>query len=176
MHLTLPQYDLNTYGQGKHKGNTHPTTSNHGFEQGGAPPESTLLAITDQPHVEGALKSPDAKQWIIAMEAELSQIKKLDRWDILEDPGDVNIVPSCWVICLKHNSVGDVASHKAQIVAKGFNSNSALTSLTLFPPLFDHRHSVFSFLELLHKATLLYKLMLRTLILMLGLKTTKSFI
>ena len=57
----LPQYGLNTYGQGKCKGNTHPTTFNHGLEQGGAPPESALLAITDQLCVENALKSPDAE-------------------------------------------------------------------------------------------------------------------
>ena len=60
------------------------------------------------------------------MEAELSQIKKINTWDIVEDPGDVNIVPSCWVLHLKCNLIGNVAPHQAQIVAKGFKQQFSI--------------------------------------------------
>ncbi|KAF8631622.1 hypothetical protein AX17_005074 [Amanita inopinata Kibby_2008] len=67
-----------------------------------------------------ALSGNEAKLWRNAVEAELTQIEKLNTWEIMEALPDANIVSSKYVFRYKHDESGRIIKHKAHLVTRGF--------------------------------------------------------
>jgi hypothetical protein len=67
-----------------------------------------------------AMKSPDADEWVKAMEFELNALQKMQVWDEVQPPAKTNIVGSKWVYRYKYNSSGLIIKRRARLVAQGF--------------------------------------------------------
>ena len=80
---------------------------------------SEIEAIDPQ-SLEEAMRRPDWPKWEIAIQEELSALKKAGTWGIVERPKERNIVKSKWVFRIKKDAAGKVERYKARLVAKGF--------------------------------------------------------
>jgi len=89
-----------------------------------------LSATEDQPIVETAINGPESNDWKSAIEAELTQIKKLGTWEFVEPPNDTNIVPCCWVLRRKRNAKAKSLVIRPGSLPKVFDNNSASITLT----------------------------------------------
>jgi len=79
-----------------------------------------MSAITeDQPHINEAIKGPEANQWKEAIEAELTQIEKLDTWEVVKAPPDANIIDSCFVLHQKRDAQGTPCRQGIQATVRG---------------------------------------------------------
>ena len=152
----LPQFDQASYGHGKHQSAKEATliesmlaVNAESLEPGGAEFElpitgldwfreavlDALSAITeDQPHIDQAIKGPESDQWKEAIESELTQIEKLDTWDVVEAPPDANIIDSRFVLRRKRDAEGNVSRFKARLVAKGFKQRFGVDYTETFAP------------------------------------------
>ena len=117
----LPQPNEATYGRGKHRSgkdaafveNALAVDAEGILEPGGAKVEPSITGsdwfrkavhdamsaiMEDQPHINEAIKGPEANQWKEAIEAELTQIEKLGTWKVVEAPPDANIIDSHFIL------------------------------------------------------------------------------
>ena len=69
---------------------------------------------------EEAVKSPKAKYWKQAMQAEVESLQNNDTWTFVDRPKDKNVLPGKWVYRVKYGPDGQVDKYKARYVAKGF--------------------------------------------------------
>jgi len=95
----------------------------------------TMSAITeDQPHIDEAINRPEAIHWKEAIEAELTQIKKLGTWDIVEAPPDANTIDSQFILHCKRDAQGNISQYNACLVAKGFKQQFGVDYTETFTP------------------------------------------
>ena len=76
--------------------------------------------------------------WFNATEAELTQIEKLNTWDIVDAPKDANVVKSRYVFRYKRDAAGNVIKYKAQLVAKGYTQVYGVDYYETFAPVVKH--------------------------------------
>ena len=76
--------------------------------------------LDDEPEPEEAINGNESDSWKGGMEEELSQIEKLNIWELVQAPPDANIVPSKWMLCCKCNAQGKITCYQARIVTKGY--------------------------------------------------------
>ena len=57
-----------------------------------------------------------------------------DTWDLVPLPEGKNVVGSCWVFKLKHNSDGSVERYKACLVAQGYSQSEGVDYQEVFSP------------------------------------------
>ena len=81
-----------------------------------------------------AIQSKDKDGWKEAMDAEMSQMKRFDTWDIKAKPKDVNAVKSKWVFTKKYDRHGNVKKLKARFVAKGFSQIEGIDFVETYAP------------------------------------------
>ena len=80
-----------------------------------------MAAISDdEPELEEVINGNESDNWKGRMEEELSQIEKLNTWELVQAPPDANIVPSKWMLHHKCNAQGKIACYQARIVTKGY--------------------------------------------------------
>ena len=95
----------------------------------------TMSAITeDQPHINEAIKGPEAIQWKEAIEAQLAQIKKLGIWEVIKAPLDANIIDSQFVLHCKCDTQGNISQYKACLVTKSFKQQFGVNYTETFAP------------------------------------------
>ena len=71
-----------------------------------------MAAISDdEPEPEEAINSNESDNWKGGMEEELSQIEKLNTWELVQAPPDANIIPSKWMLCHKCNAQGKITRY-----------------------------------------------------------------
>ena len=81
----------------------------------------TIAAIMeDQPHTDQVINGLESDHWREAIEAQLTQIKKLGTWEVIEAPPGINIIDSHFVLCWKCNAQGNNSRYKAHLIAKAF--------------------------------------------------------
>ena len=152
----LPQFGQASYGQGKRQSTKEATlvksvlaVDAESLEPGGAEFELPITGLDwfceavldalsaimeDQPHIDQAIKGPELDQWKEAIESKLTQIEKLDTWDVVEAPPDTNIINSCFVLHRKCNTKGNVSRFKACLVTKGFKQRFGVDYTETFAP------------------------------------------
>ena len=88
-------------------------------KQGQTPEQAhlSLLSIIEPKNVEEEKRD---ECWIKAMEEELSQIKKIDSWELVPRPKDKNVIGTKWVFRNKLGENGQVTTNKAILVCKGY--------------------------------------------------------
>ena len=77
-----------------------------------------------------AMKAPDSKKWVKAMEAEIASIVSNKVWELVPRPiGKTNVVGTRWVYNVKHGNL-----YKARFVAKGFTQKWGVDYDETFAP------------------------------------------
>lgn len=94
----------------------------------------TLSAAKDQLIVENVINGTESRDWKRAINKELTQIKKLGTWELVEAPNDANVIPCCWVLRRKCNAQGKISHYKARLVAKGFRQQFGVDYMDTFAP------------------------------------------
>ena len=68
------------------------------------------------------------------MDAEMSQMKRFNTWDIKIKPKDVKAVKSKWVFAKKYDRYRNVKKFKARFVAKGFSQIEGIDFVETYAP------------------------------------------
>ena len=68
-----------------------------------------------------AKRRPDWPLWEKAIEEELATLKAAGTWKLEEPLPGANIIGSKWVFKAKKDAAGNIARHKARLVAQGFS-------------------------------------------------------
>jgi hypothetical protein len=140
----LPQYDENSFGRGKRQciATSRASASaaevvgveeafameeNRVLEPGGVElnigegeMEHAMALSEDEPSLTEALGGNERSAWFDAVDAELSQMEKVNAWIPVTPPRDANIIPSRYVFRRKRNGTGNIVRYKARLVVKGF--------------------------------------------------------
>ena len=156
----LQQFNSNDYGRGKRRRNNATSQQDslilqHGesafvieengcLEPGGVELDevewcrgemsAAIANSEDEPTLKEALGGDERKEWIEAIEAELSQIKKLHTWDLIDAPHGTNVIPCRYVFRRKRDADGNIARYKARLVAKGYKQEFGVDYTETFAP------------------------------------------
>ncbi|KAI7955267.1 hypothetical protein MJO28_005667 [Puccinia striiformis f. sp. tritici] len=77
------------------------------------------IAVPDNIHQ--AFSSPESSEWRKAAELELTQLEKLEVWEVVESRKGIKVIGARWVFALKRDTTGSIVRFKARYVARGFN-------------------------------------------------------
>jgi hypothetical protein len=80
------------------------------------------------------MSRPDAVQWQIACAKELDLFKHIKLYEVVDHPTNHKVIDSKWVFILKRGPDGEIAKHKARIVAKGYTQIEGLDYDEMFAP------------------------------------------
>ena len=94
--------------------------------------EVAMAASEDEPMMSEALNSDEWSEWSDVINAELTQIEKVNAWVPIIPPP--NIIPSHHVFHHKHDTAGNVFCHKAHLVVKGFRQQFGVNYIKTFAP------------------------------------------
>lgn len=81
-----------------------------------------------------AMKSAKSKEWIDAMQSEISAMKRNDTWELVELPAGKNLIGSKWIFKEKIDENGQTIRFKARLVAQGFSQRYGVDFLEVFAP------------------------------------------
>jgi Reverse transcriptase (RNA-dependent DNA polymerase) len=81
-----------------------------------------------------AKSSPDWPLWEKAIHEELAVLKSAGTWELVNAPGNANIVGSKWVFHAKKDAAGHVVRYKARLVAQGFSQVPGVDYFDTFAP------------------------------------------
>ena len=96
--------------------------------------ESALAISEDEPSIREALNGEEREAWCDAIEAELTQMEKVNTWVPVIPPPDANIIPSLFVFRRKRNNTGSIVRYKARLVVKGFKQQFGVDYFDTFAP------------------------------------------
>ncbi|KMQ86904.1 retrovirus-related pol polyprotein from transposon tnt 1-94 [Lasius niger] len=88
--------------------------------------ELNLIQIREPQNLEEAFSSPQSDEWIQAVEEELSNLERLETWEVVEPLVGKVCIDSKWVFKLKRDTSGKIARYKARLVARGFNQKEGI--------------------------------------------------
>jgi hypothetical protein len=80
------------------------------------------------------MSRPDAIKWQIACAEELEIFRRMKLYEIVDRPTDRKVVDSKWVFKVKRGPDGEIAKHKARVVAKGYTQIEGLDYDETFAP------------------------------------------
>ena len=80
-----------------------------------------MQEIPEPVSFDEALKSPHAKYWKLATDAEYQSLVDNDTWDLVEPPEGRAVVGCKWVFKVKYDGEGKVERFKSRLVAKGYS-------------------------------------------------------
>ena len=72
--------------------------------------------------------------WLDAIDAELTQMEKVNAWVPIVPPPDANIIPSRYVFRCKCNDTGSIVRYKARLIVKGFKQQFGVDYVDTFAP------------------------------------------
>jgi hypothetical protein len=96
--------------------------------------EMAMGVSEDEPTLTEALSGEECTKWSNAIDAELSQMEKVNAWVPVVAPPGANIIPSCYVFRRKRDAAGNVARYKARLVVKGFKQQFRVDYVETFAP------------------------------------------
>ena len=97
--------------------------------------EYASIAVHDEPtKLSDALKGRNAKQWLNAIQTELSSLEENETWDLVDLPVGKNVVGNKWVFKIKYSENGDISRFKARLVAQGFTQEYGVDYFDVFAP------------------------------------------
>ncbi|GKD66909.1 retrovirus-related pol polyprotein from transposon TNT 1-94 [Tanacetum coccineum] len=102
--------------------------------------EEHELRDHDEPaNYKAALKDPESKKWLAAMNVEMQSMKDNDVWELVELPPNAKTVGHKWLFKKKTDMDGVVHTFKSRLVAKGFTQTYEVDYEETFSPVADIR-------------------------------------
>ena len=93
------------------------------------------ISIGDDPkNLKEAMERSDWPEWKEAMDDEIALMAKYQVWDVVDEPGDKNIVGCRWVFRIKRDANGKVLKYRARLVAQGFTQIYGVDFQETFAP------------------------------------------
>lgn len=74
------------------------------------------------------------EKWIEAMNEEIKMIEKNNTWELVEKPGDKEVIGLKWVYKVKYNEDGSIHKYKARLVAKGYSQQPGIDFNETYAP------------------------------------------
>jgi hypothetical protein len=151
----LPQFDDERFGRGKRQriATSRAKSADAGIayldekgrellEQGGVDEmelhgmivEEAMAISEDEPSLSEALGGDEKEAWFDAIDAELTQMEKVNAWIPVTPPREANIIPSRYVFRRKRNDTGNIVRYKARLVVKGFKQQFGVDYIDTFAP------------------------------------------
>ncbi|EOY32548.1 Uncharacterized protein TCM_040529 [Theobroma cacao] len=97
--------------------------------------EQCNVAITDPcSYIEAA----SDEQWKLAMEAEMTMIKRNQTWILVDRPKHQRVISVKWIFRTKLNSDGSINKLKARLVVRGFSQVHGVDFFETFAPVARH--------------------------------------
>nr|GFA96811.1 copia protein [Tanacetum cinerariifolium] len=72
--------------------------------------------------------------WIVEMEEEMHEFKRLEVWELVPCPGVVMLIKLKWIFKVKKDECGGVLKNKARLVAKGYRQEEEIDLEESFAP------------------------------------------
>lgn len=88
----------------------------------------------DNEEPESYSQDSKEKEWVKAMEVELSAIERNKTWELVRLPPGRRPIGLKWVYKLKRDPNGNVLKHKARLVAKGYVQKQGIDFEDVFAP------------------------------------------
>lgn len=95
---------------------------------------ASSLRIKEPKTLAEAMRLPEAKQWMKAMQDELKIIEKNETWEEVEIKKNRRAIDCKWVYKVKYDEHGNVSKFKARLVAKGFTQKYGVDYDEVFAP------------------------------------------
>lgn len=92
------------------------------------------VCLSDTPSYSEAMRSPDAPQWMTAMQEEINAIHGLGTFELVPLPPGRKAIGSKWVFRIKRNALGAITRYKARLVAQGFSQIPGIDFGETFAP------------------------------------------
>ncbi|KAG5717100.1 hypothetical protein E4T56_gene7174 [Termitomyces sp. T112] len=118
-----------------------PVQTISGLEDGSFLEEYALAAeIADVEGLEPrtvaeAKRGPDWKLWEKAIEDKLELLRKAGMWELVNKPGNINIVGSKWVFKVKKDTARNIIKYKACLVVQGYSQVPGINYFDTFAPI-----------------------------------------
>ena len=84
--------------------------------------------------MQEALRSPQAKLWQDAMEAEYDSLMKNGVFKLVKLPNGRDVLDNKWVFKIKLNSDGSIQQYKARLVARGLSQQPDVDFTETYSP------------------------------------------
>ena len=84
--------------------------------------------------VTEACQSPDWPCQEATIKDELSMIKQLRTWKLIDQSPNTNVIGRKWVFKIKHGSFNKIMKYKAQLVVQGFTQVPGIDYTNIFAP------------------------------------------
>jgi len=81
-----------------------------------------------------AMSGPNAKEWKVAMEKEMSSLKENGTWTLGKMTAGKKAIKCKWVYAIKYLPDGSIQKFKARLVAKGFTQKEGIDYNEIFSP------------------------------------------
>jgi hypothetical protein len=96
--------------------------------------EQAMATSEDEPSLREVLGSDGHSAWSDVINAELTQMEKVNAWVPVIPPRGANIIPSRYVFHHKCNETGNIVHYKACLVIKGFKQQFSINYVKTFAP------------------------------------------
>jgi len=96
--------------------------------------ESMFAFLASEIPLSQAISGPDAVEWKDAIYDEVKSLVTNDTWELVERPGNANIVGCRIVLRNKYDADGRLDKRKARIVARGFSQRPGIDFHDTFAP------------------------------------------
>ncbi|MBW0461131.1 hypothetical protein O181_000846 [Austropuccinia psidii MF-1] len=90
--------------------------------------------VLDPKSFSQAIHHPDSKQWLAAIENELSNMKTHQVWSSHEQDESINPLTTTWVFKKKTDANGNLTKYKARLCVRGFNQQEGIDYNDVFSP------------------------------------------
>jgi len=91
--------------------------------------------ISDDPEtVKEAIRRPDRKLWMEAMQSEYDSLLENKTWDLVDLPPDKKALTSRWIFKTKRNANSEIKRHKARLVIRGCSQKKGIDYEETYSP------------------------------------------